>query len=196
MSRCQKRTANYFRSNSDNATRSRNWQRTVKCLLKGKDGYDEYNEECDAANPKKAPKKGGYSKKEMGEKLPLVNHGLVELYSFTLFFLTCIVVAGVASEELMKCCDITDPLKELHREMGGTETLSESTVDTDLAVIERHLAAEFPVSLRVQESNITGSEIDKLISGCSRSSFLIVLELTYRANLPHLGLSMKFQSGF
>jgi len=85
-------------------------------------------------------------------------------------FLTCIVVAGVTSEELMKCVDVRNPLETLHREMGGTETFSESAVAADLAEIERHLAAELPVSLRVKESNITGSEIFRF----SRSSFLIV----------------------
>ena len=66
--------------------------------------------------------------------------------------------------------DVKNPLEKLHREMGGTETFSESAVAIDLAEIERHLAAELPVSLRVKESNITGSEIFRF----SRSSFLIV----------------------
>ena len=34
--------------------------------------------------------------------------------------------------------------------MGGTEPFSESAVATDLAVIERHLSAELPVSHRVK----------------------------------------------
>ena len=36
-----------------NATRCLGWQRKIKYSLKGKDGYDKYNEECDAANPEK-----------------------------------------------------------------------------------------------------------------------------------------------
>ena len=67
----------------------------------------------------------------MVEKLPLVHHGLVDLHSFTQFLLACIGDTGVATEELMKCVDVTDPLEKLHREMGGTETFSESAVSTE-----------------------------------------------------------------
>ena len=69
----------------------------IKASLKDKDGYDEYCEEYDAATPPKKASKIRCSKKEMEEKLPLVGHGLVELHSFTLFFLTCIVFAGVTT---------------------------------------------------------------------------------------------------
>ena len=63
-----------------NATRSLDWQRVIKVSLQGKHGYDEYEAECDAANPPKTAQifKIRCTKEEMVEKLPLVEHGLVE----------------------------------------------------------------------------------------------------------------------
>jgi len=54
------------------------------------------------------------------------------LLSFKLFFLTCIVVAGVTSDDLMECADIAEPLKRLHTEMGGSEPFFQSAVAADL----------------------------------------------------------------
>ena len=67
-----------------NSTRSLAWQRlrVVITSLKGKDDYGEYLEECDAANPAKTAQssKIRHTKKEMEEKLPLVDHGLVDAF--------------------------------------------------------------------------------------------------------------------
>ena len=154
-----------IQNNTDrNATRCLQWQRVMKATLKGRPGYDEFTAECDAANPAKPERKTRHTKEEMVEKLPLVNHGLVELHIFTLFFLTCLVVAGVAQEELMKCVNVSEPMKKLHVEMGGTEHFSQSAVAADLVQIEQHLLAELPVSLRVKESPFSD------ISGLTRAT--------------------------
>ena len=65
-----------------NATRCIDHQRRIKANLKGKPGYDEYEAECDAANPPKTGKifKIRCTKDEMVEKLPLVHHGLVDCF--------------------------------------------------------------------------------------------------------------------
>ena len=77
-----------------NATRSLDWQQVNKATLQGKPGYDEYNAECDAANPPKTAQifKIRCTKDDMVEKLPLVHHGLVDMYSFTQVLLICIAV--------------------------------------------------------------------------------------------------------
>jgi len=60
-----------------NATRSISHQRVIKANLKGKPGYDEYEAECDAANPPQTGKifRIRCTKEEMVEKFPLVDHG-------------------------------------------------------------------------------------------------------------------------
>ena len=60
-----------------NFTRSIGTQKAIKANLKGKPGYDEYEAECDAANPPKTGKifKIRCTKEEMEEKFPLVQHG-------------------------------------------------------------------------------------------------------------------------
>ena len=105
-------------------------------------------------------------------------------------FLTCIVVAGVTSEDLMCCIDIAEPMKELHAEMGGSEPFLQSAVAADLVQIEQHLSAELPVSLRVKET--FGSDIFRF----NQSDFLILSSQAYRPNTFHTLLSMKFQSSF
>ena len=84
---------------------------------------NEYEAECDAANPPKTGKifKIRCTKDEMVEELPLVHHGLIDCFHSNCFFLTCLVVAGVTNEDLMKCADIAEPMKELHAMMGGSE---------------------------------------------------------------------------
>ena len=82
-----------------NRTRTLAWQSRVRNSLNGKEGYDEYVRECEAANPAKAPRKSRHNKEEMEEKFPLVAHGLVDHTFHTL--LPCIVVAGVTKDELM-----------------------------------------------------------------------------------------------
>ena len=57
-----------------NATRSIAQQQAIKANLKGKPGYDEYEAECNAANPPKTAQIR-CTKDEMVEKLPLVHHG-------------------------------------------------------------------------------------------------------------------------
>ena len=57
-----------------NATRGIEYQRVIKANLRGKPGYDEYEAECDAANPLQTGKIR-CTKEEMGEKFPLVHHG-------------------------------------------------------------------------------------------------------------------------
>ena len=91
----------------------------------------------------------------MAENLPLVDHGLVESHSFTLLVLTCIVVAGVTSEELMKCVDVTTSMQlELHKEMGGAERFLQSAVAADLVQIEQHLLAELPFLIYFRYSQV------------------------------------------
>ena len=106
-------------------------------------------------------------------------------------FLTCVVVAGVTSEDLMNCIDIAEPMKELHAEMGGSEPFLQSAVAADLVQIEQHLSAELPVSLRVKET--FGSDIFKF----NQSDFLIVSSHASRPNACfHTLFSMKCQSVF
>ena len=54
-------------------------------------------------------------------------------------------VVGVTIDESKKCVGVFEPMtlctmKQLHAEMGGTETFSESAVSTDLAEITQHSA--------------------------------------------------------
>ena len=76
-------------SRDRNARRSVGTQINIKVNLKGQPGYDEYNAECDAANPPKTAQifKIRCTKDVMEEKLPLdlVYHGSVEFHSLTLF---------------------------------------------------------------------------------------------------------------
>ena len=161
-----------------NAARSIFWQREIKVNLKGKTGFNEFCVECDAANPPKDAQMSKLccAKDEMGEKLPLVNHGLVNLHSFTLSFLTCIGVTCVTIEELMKGADVAEPMQELHAKMGGSEPFLQSAVAAGLVQIEQHLSAELPVSLRVKETFV--SDIFRF----NRSDFLIVSSHTYCPN--------------
>ena len=71
-----------------NATRSIRTQQAIKANLRGKPGYDEYEAECDAANPPKTGKifKIRCAKEEMVEKFPLVHHGLVDCFHSNCFF--------------------------------------------------------------------------------------------------------------
>ena len=57
-----------------NATRCIHWQRVVKANLKDKPGFEEYEAECDAANPGTIFKIR-CTKEEIEEKLLLVQHG-------------------------------------------------------------------------------------------------------------------------
>ena len=57
-----------------NATRSIRQQLKIKANLKGKPGYDEYEAECNAANPPQTFKIR-CTKEEMVAKFPLVHHG-------------------------------------------------------------------------------------------------------------------------
>ena len=160
-----------------NALRSREHQSRIKATLKGKAGYDEFCDECGAANPAKAAQSSKIrcTKEEMGEKFPLVNHGLVELHPFTLFFLTCIGVAGpgVTREELMKCTDVTESMQELPAEMGGSEPFVQSAVAADLVQFEQHPFAKLPVLLRVKETPFSD------IFTFNQRDFLIVSSQTY-----------------
>ena len=61
-----------------NAARSIVTQRAIKVNLKDKPGFEEYEAECDAANPPKKASRIRCTQKEMEETLPLVGHGLVE----------------------------------------------------------------------------------------------------------------------
>ena len=61
-----------------NATCSLNQQRFIKATLQGMAGFEEYEAECDAANPPKKASRICCTQKEMEETLPLVGHGLVE----------------------------------------------------------------------------------------------------------------------
>ena len=81
------------------------------------------------------------------------------------------VVAGVTSEELMKCAEVTTTMQQLHAEMGGTEQFLQSAVAADLVQIEQHLIAELPVSLRVKETPF--SELSDVFR-FNASDFLIV----------------------
>jgi len=76
------------KSRDRNATRSIGQQLKIKANLKGKPGYDEYEAECDAANPPQTGKifKIRCTKDEMVEKLPLVHHGLVDCFHSNCFF--------------------------------------------------------------------------------------------------------------
>ena len=67
-------------SRDRNATRAISTQLKIKAKLKGLPGFEEYEAECDAANPPTMlnPLQTGKircTKEEMGEKFPLVHHG-------------------------------------------------------------------------------------------------------------------------
>ena len=70
-----------------NATRSNGHQLNIKANLRGKPGFEEYEAECDAANPPKTAQmfKIRCTKEEMVEKLPLVGHGLVDSFHSNCF---------------------------------------------------------------------------------------------------------------
>ena len=74
-------------SRDRNATRSIGHQLNIKASLKGKPGFEEYEAECDAANPPKTAQmfKIRCTKEEMVEKLPLVGHGLVDSFHSNCF---------------------------------------------------------------------------------------------------------------
>ena len=72
------------------------------------------------------------------------------------------------SDDLVKCADIAEPMKELHAEMGGSEPFFQSAVAADLVQIEQHLSAELHVSLRVKET--FGSDIFRF----NQNDFVIV----------------------
>ena len=61
-------------SRDRNATRAINTQLKIKANLKGLPGFEEYEAECDAANPP-TMFKIRYTKEEMAETFPLVQHG-------------------------------------------------------------------------------------------------------------------------
>ena len=83
----------------------------------------------------------------------------------------------------MKCRDVTNPLKELHAEMGGSEPFLQSSVAADLVQIEQRLSAELSVSLRVKETLFSDvSDIFKF----NESGFLIVSSQTFRPNFHTL----------
>ena len=124
------------------------------------------NDVQSSANWKDSLHKGGDGR-EVSSRRPWLSR----FNSFKLFFLTCIVVAGVTSEDLMKCADIAEPMKQLHAEMGGSEPFVQSAVAADLVQIEQHLIAELPVSLRVQETPF--SELSDVFR-FNASDFLIV----------------------
>ena len=151
-----------------NATRSIQYQRAIKAMLKVKHGFEEYEAECDEANPPKKVSRIRFTKKEMEETLPLVGHGLVECI-FTLPFLTCFVVAGVTSEELMNCAEVTTPMQQLHQEMGGTEQFLQSTVAADLVQIEQHLQF-LPSCLFLSASRKHHSQNLKMFSDLMRAT--------------------------
>ena len=70
-------------SRDRNATRAISTQLKIKANLKGLPGFEEYEAECDAANPPTMfnPLQTGKircTKEEMGEKFPLVHHGRVD----------------------------------------------------------------------------------------------------------------------
>ena len=70
-----------------NATRAIITQLKIKANLKGLPGFEEYEAECDAANPPKTAQmfKIRCTKEEMVEKLPLVGHGLVDSFHSNCF---------------------------------------------------------------------------------------------------------------
>ena len=61
-------------SRDRNATRAISTQLQIKANLKGLPGFEEYEAECDEANPP-TMFKIRYTKEEMEEKCPLVQHG-------------------------------------------------------------------------------------------------------------------------
>ena len=69
-----------------NRTRSISTQRVIKANLKDKPGFEEYEAECDAANPPKKASRIRCTQKEMEETLPLVGHGLVQFILSRCFF--------------------------------------------------------------------------------------------------------------
>ena len=71
----------------------------------------------------------------------------------------------------MKCADVTTSMRELHKDMGGTEQFFHSAVAADLVQIELLLLAELPVSLRVKETLF--SELSDVFR-FNQSNFLIV----------------------
>ena len=139
-----------------NATRSIDTQRVIKVSLKGKAGFNEFCEECDAANPLKAAQTSKLRciKDEM--------HGR-ETSSRRPWFTQIAFSHTVSSDmhcdhrRLMKCADVAEPMQELHAKMGGSEPFFQSAVAADLVQIEQlqHLSAELSVSLLVKETFVS-----------------------------------------
>jgi len=72
----------------------------------------------------------------------------------------------------MQCTDVTTSIKELHEEFSLVP-FSHCAVATDLAVIEKHLVAELPVSMRCKEiiSDYYGNSSEILLAS---QAFLLI----------------------
>jgi len=78
----------------------------------------------------------------------------------------------VTLDALMQCTDVSTSIKELHEEFSPVP-FSHCVVATDLAVIEKHLVAELPVSLKCKESisDYYGNS-SEIFHSCCQSIFL------------------------